>query len=136
MRGMSYVHIAGTVGSPPQMRTTREGKPWCRLRLAVTRWEFSSQQEVTDWWTIRLYGKNAERAVKILKQGVGAVFRGMPQLDEWTDNEGKQRSDLSVAADTFTVVRYPQGPRTDGLQPMPLPPTPTATYGAPMEQPR
>ncbi len=122
MRGMSYVHMAGTIGNVPQMGTTRDGTPWARIRLAVTRWDHGNQGEATDWWTIKLYGANATRAEKILRPGVGVVFRGTPQLEEWTDKDSAKHHDLSVRADSFTVVRYPAGPRPDSLQPTPLHP--------------
>jgi single stranded DNA-binding protein len=113
MRGMSYVHMAGTVGTTPQTGTTKDGTSWARLRLAVTRWDHRTGQETTDWWTVRLYGQNATRAEKILRPGSGVVFRGVPTQEEWTDKEGVKHRDVSIRAESFEVMRTTQRP--DGL---------------------
>jgi len=113
MRGMSYVHMAGTVGTTPKTGITKDGTPWARLRLAVTRWDFRNNQEATDWWTVLLHGANATRAEKILRPGSGVVFRGIPQQNEWVDKEGVKHRDVSIRADSFEVLRHT--PRADGL---------------------
>ena len=120
MRGMSYVHMAGTVGTAPELRKTRDGTPWIRVRLAVSRWDARHQKEATDWWTIKLFGTQATRAHKILQPGAGAVFRGIPQQESWTDAAGAQRQELSVRADSFQVVRFAPPARVDEIEPEPL----------------
>ena len=111
--------MAGNIGQVPKFSTTPSGKAVAKVRLAVSRWDSKTEQEVTDWWNVSVWGRSAEQAQKLLRPGTGVVFRGTPAINEWTDREGTKRRDIEINADSFTVVRQP-APKIDMMAPVPL----------------
>jgi single-strand DNA-binding protein len=53
-------------------------------------------QDVTTWFKITLWGKQAENASKYLTKGSPIYIEGRLRVEEWTDRDGNNRYSLAV----------------------------------------
>jgi single-strand DNA-binding protein len=84
--------FTGRLGSDPELRTSRTGKPWCRVSVAV------GLGDDTQWLSVSAFGETAERVCEDLAKGDRCYCEGNLRLAEWQDREGLTRHGLQVAA--------------------------------------
>jgi single-strand DNA-binding protein len=53
-------------------------------------------QDVTTWFRITLWNKQAENASKYLTKGSAVYIEGRLRVEEWTDRDGNNRHTLEV----------------------------------------
>jgi single-stranded DNA-binding protein len=80
-----------TVVSDAELRTSKAGKPYLKLRARV------GNDDEVQWLSIAVFGDAVERATD-LKKGERAYVEGTVKLDEWKDPSGRPKSGLSVAS--------------------------------------
>lgn len=93
--------IVGNLGRDPELRYTPQGNAVCNFSMATNekrRDKSGDQQDVTTWFRVTLWGKQAETASKFLTKGSNVYIEGRLRLDEWTDRDGKIRNTLDVTA--------------------------------------
>ena len=56
------------------------------------------QQDVTTWFRVTVWGKQAETVSKYLTKGRSVYVEGRLHVEEWTDRDGKARHTLEVNA--------------------------------------
>jgi single-strand DNA-binding protein len=100
---MSYnkIHIIGNLGRDPELRYTPQGTAVCQFSVATNerrRDKAGEQQDITTWFRITAWGKQAETASKYLSKGRKVYVEGRLHMEEWTDREGKARQTLEVNA--------------------------------------
>ncbi len=61
-------------------------------------------QDVTTWFRITLWGKQAENASKYLTKGSSVYIEGRLRLEEWSDRDGKIRYTLDVQATDMQFI--------------------------------
>jgi single-strand DNA-binding protein len=66
-------------------------------------------QDVTTWFRITAWGKQAETASKYLTMGRSAYIEGRLHVEEWTDRDGKQRYTLEVNASDIQFIDSGEG---------------------------
>jgi single-stranded DNA-binding protein len=98
---MSTIDCAfhGFLAADADARTSRNGKPWTRMRIAV------GQDDSIQWLSVACFGKAAEVAAG-LKKSDRVYVEGTLKLDNWKGNDGVERHGLSVAS--FKVVQTHQ----------------------------
>lgn len=94
MKGIQCALI-GRVGKEPVMGTTKKGKPWFRISVAVDSWK---EGEEPQWCSLAYFGDNAAELAERLKPGVECYAEGNIKLNEWTTPNGEHRAGLSVAS--------------------------------------
>ena len=95
------ITIVGNLGRDPELRYTPQGTAVCNFSMATNekrRDKNGEMQDITTWFRITLWGRQAENASKYLQKGNPVYIEGRLKLDEWTDREGKQRYTLDVTA--------------------------------------
>src|ERR687894_2273114 len=100
------VIVVGNLGRDPEMRFTSQGTPVCTFSVATNerrKDKGGEPQDVTTWFRVTVWGKQAETASKYLTKGRQVYVEGRLHLEEWTDRDGKQRHTLEVNA---TDVRF------------------------------
>lgn len=105
--------IVGNLGRDPELRYTPQGTPVCSFSVATNekRKDRSGEmQNLTTWFRITLWGKQAENANKYLTKGNPVYIEGRLRTDEWTDRDGKTRTSLEVQATEMQFI----GSRGDG----------------------
>ena len=105
--------LVGNLGRDPELRYTPQGTPVCSFTVATNekrKDKAGETQDVTTWFRVTLWGRQAETASQYLTKGRPIYVEGRLRLEEWTDRDGKQRYTLEVHA---TDMQFIGGGRTD-----------------------
>jgi single-strand DNA-binding protein len=93
--------VVGNLGRDPEMRFTPQGTAVCSFTVATNerrKDKAGEQQDVTTWFRVTVWGKQAETASKYLTKGRQVYVEGRLHVEEWTDRDGKPRHTLEVNA--------------------------------------
>lgn len=85
------VGVVGALGTDPELRYSKAGKPFSKFRLAVTRPVVAGDwrgDTTTDWYEIVAFGSLAENVATALQKGDRAVVTGRYELQEWSNGQG------------------------------------------------
>lgn len=99
MASFNKIMIVGYLGRDPELRYTPQGTPVCDFTLATTekrKDRSGGVQEVTTWFRVSLFGRQAEIASQYLTKGRQVYVEGQLSQREWTDKEGATRVSLEV----------------------------------------
>lgn len=105
--------IVGNLGRDPELRYTPQGNAVCNFSMATNekrRDKSGELQDLTTWFRVTLWGRQAENASKYLQKGSQVYIEGRLRVDEWTDRDGNQRQTLDVNA---TDMQFLSGGRSD-----------------------
>ena len=61
-------------------------------------------QDVTTWFKVTLWGRQAETASQYLTKGRPVYIEGRLRVEEWTDRDGRQRHTLEVQATDMQFI--------------------------------
>lgn len=117
--------LVGRCAQPGELKYFGEN-PKLGLRLAVDRrakvadkWE-----NVTTWWTVEIWGKDAVFLHPRLAKGAAVTVIGEPYSEDWQTREGEKRTALRVRAHSILLHQRPaaaegsdDGPATDPAAP-------------------
>ena len=102
MSANNAILIIGRVGKDPETRTIASGKSVTKFSLAVRRpGKDAKGQEITDWFSIDLWGKQAELAAELITKGMLISVAGACHIDEWKDQQGQTQRMVKVSANGF-----------------------------------
>jgi single-strand DNA-binding protein len=93
--------IVGNLGRDPELRYTPQGTAVCNFSVATNerrRDKAGEQQDVTTWFRVNAWGRQAENVSKYLTKGRRVYVEGRLHVEEWTDRDGKSRYTLEVNA--------------------------------------
>jgi single-strand DNA-binding protein len=93
------ITVVGNLGREPELRYTPQGNAVCNFSIATNekkRDKSGEFQDVTTWFRVTLWGKQAENASKYLTKGSPVYIEGRLRVDEWTDRDGNNRYTLEV----------------------------------------
>jgi single-strand DNA-binding protein len=103
------VIVVGNLGRDPELRYTPQGTPVCSFSVASNERRKGSDgefQDLTTWFRVSAWGKQAETVSKYLTKGRSVYVEGRLRVEEWTDKEGKSRYTLELHA---TDVQFIDG---------------------------
>ena len=110
------VIVVGNLGRDPEMRFTPQGTPVCTFSVATNerrKDRAGEQQDITTWFRVTVWGKQAETVSKYLTKGRSVYVEGRMHVEEWTDKDGRQRYTLELNA---SDVRFIDGGQSaDGI---------------------
>lgn len=101
------ITIVGNLGRDPELRYTPQGNAVCNFSMATNdkrRDKSGETQDITTWFRITLWGKQAETASKFLTKGSPIYIEGRLKVEEWTDRDGKGRYTLEVQATDMQFI--------------------------------
>jgi single-stranded DNA-binding protein len=81
----------GFLAADAELRTSKAGKPWARLRVGV------GKDDAVQWASVAVFGPAAS-AAGTLKKADRVYVEGSIKLDTWKGSDGVERHGLSVAA--------------------------------------
>lgn len=93
--------VVGNLGRDPELRYTPQGTAVCDFSIATNekkRDKSGEMQDVTTWFKVTTWNKQAEVASKYLSKGKSVYIEGRLRLEEYTDREGKNRFSLEINA--------------------------------------
>ena len=120
MASFNKIMIVGYLGRDPELRYTPQGTPVCDFSIATSerrKDKSGDLQEVTTWFRVSLFGRQAELASQYLTKGRQVYVEGQLSQREWTDRDGGARTTLEVRG---TDVQF-LSPAPESEQPQPQP---------------
>ena len=70
----------------------------------VGRWDSKTKEEVTDWYNIEVWDKQAEFAGEYIKKGRQVVVDGRISISKWTDQTGEERERFLIVANNVRLL--------------------------------
>ena len=102
MASFNKIVIVGYLGRDPELRYTPQGVPVCNFSIATTEKRKDQRtgepQDVTTWFKVTLWRRQAEVANQYLSKGKQVYVEGRLRQEEYTDRDGIKRTSLSVDA--------------------------------------
>ena len=99
--------LVGNLGRDPELRYTPQGTPVCSFTMSTNerrRDKSGEQQDLTTWFRVTLWGRQAEAASQYLTKGRPVYVEGRLRVEEWTDRDNKQRYTLEVHATDMQFI--------------------------------
>lgn len=104
--------LLGHLGRDPELRYTAQGTAVCDFSLATTekrRDQAGEQQDLTTWFRVTLWRRQAEVASQYLTKGSLVYIEGKLSQREYVDRDGNKRYSLEVNGTDIQFV----GSRSD-----------------------
>ena len=104
---VNKVILVGHVGADPEPRYTSSGTAVVNLRMAtneVWRDAEGKDQEITEWHSVVLWGKQAEFAANYIKKGQLVYVEGRLQTRTWEDRDKVERRTTEVRVNVITPL--------------------------------
>ena len=86
---VNSVVVVGRVGQNPEMKYFDSGKVKVNFSVAVNRWDSKTKEEITDWFNIEIWDKQAEFAGEWVKKGSLVGIEGRLISSKWTTPDGE-----------------------------------------------
>lgn len=98
--------VVGNLGRNPELRYTPQGTPVTSFSLATNERETvkGEKVDITTWFDVTLFGRQAEVAAEYLAKGKQVYIEGRFRAEEWTDREGKQRVTNKIKATDVQLI--------------------------------
>jgi single-stranded DNA-binding protein len=116
--------LFGTLGRDCERKTSKNGKPYLRLNIAV------SEGETTTWVNAMVFDERAIVVADKLVKSARVYLEGRLSLNEWTAQDGTTRTGLSILS---WHCRLSQIGRNKIKSDKPKPAPQTAAAGSPFD---
>src|ERR1051325_4199677 len=117
MASFNKIFIVGYLGRDPELRYTPDGTPVCNFSVATTERKKDKSgefQDVTTWFRVNLWRRQAEVASQYLTKGKQVYVEGRLSQSEYQDRDGNTRISLEVNGTDLQFI----GPRGEEGSPM------------------
>lgn len=117
---MSYQQaiIVGNLGRDPELKYTPGGDALCKFSVAVSeKWRNKANelQEKTVWFSVTVWGNQAETCAQYLAKGSQVMVIGTIEARAYKNNAGEAAASLDLKArDVRFLSRTNTRPETDG----------------------
>jgi len=101
---MNTATVIGRAGQDAEIRYFESGKVKTTFSLAVNRWDSKSKENVTDWFNIEVWDKQAEFAGEYIKKGREVAVDGRISISKWTDQTGEEKERFLVVANDIRLL--------------------------------
>ena len=104
---MNTVTVVGRVGrdASEDFKAFDSGKTKARFSVAVNRWDSKTKSEVTDWFNIEIWDKQAEFAAEYVKKGRLVAIDGAIANNRWVDKAtNNERENFYIRANTIRLL--------------------------------
>lgn len=100
MNEQSSITIYGRLGSNPELRQTKNNKPFCTFSLA----EQIEGKEYLRWHNIVMWEKDSVHWANVLKKGIHVFVQGRIFEKEFRSREGEMKKYKELNADAIGIV--------------------------------
>lgn len=102
---MNSVVLVGRTGRDAEVRYFESGKVKASFSVAVNRWDAKSKSEVTDWFNVDVWDKQAEFAGEYVKKGILVAIDGRVGQNKWQDKAtGNDRESFMIIANNIRLL--------------------------------
>ena len=108
---LNTITLVGRAGRDPELRCFESGISVANLTLAVNK-ASSNREEEPDWFTLEIWGKQAQVAADYVRKGslIGVV--GRMTSEQWTDRStGERRSKPVVKVERLALLGSKADPK-------------------------
>ena len=89
---------SGVLAQPIELKTSRAGKPYAQLALALDGGTDEEGRKLTTWLRATVFGETAELLARTATKGCKIYAEGALSLNSWADKAtGETKSGLSMA---------------------------------------
>lgn len=104
---MNFVLQQGRPTRDPEISRSKDGRVYCRIRLAVDRpYRGKAVPRKTDYFTVVFFNKLAQVAFNNLAKGALCTIAGRLETSEYLDKVGNKRESFSIIADKLTIHEW------------------------------
>lgn len=107
MASFNKIIVVGYLGRDPELRYTQDGTPVCNFSVATTerrKDRNGEMQDVTTWFRVNVWRRQAEVASQYLKKGRQVYVEGRLSQSEFQDREGQTRTTLEIHASDIQFI--------------------------------
>lgn len=101
---MNSAVVVGRAGQDPEIKYFESGKVKTTFSLAVNRWDAKTKSEVTDWFNIDVWDKQAEFAGEYVKKGRLVAVDGRISVNKWADASGVEKQRFTIIANNVRLL--------------------------------
>lgn len=115
---MNTVTVVGRVGrdASENFNSYESGKTKAQFSVAVNRWDSKTKSEVTDWFNIEVWDKQAEFAAEYIKKGRLVAIDGRIANRRWVDKvTNNERESFYVIANTIRLLGSKRDNETEAV---------------------
>ncbi len=110
MPDLNRVFLAGRLTRDPELKYTTNGRPYCKMRVANTRYykdKNGDRQEENTYADVTVWGNMAEFIGERMRKGRPVLVEGNLRTSEWEDAAtGQARSRLEINAQRVTQLDW------------------------------
>lgn len=121
-RNLNQVTLIGRLGQDPEIRHFQNGGQIAHFNLAVGDDYRNQQGEIvnrTYWFPVKIDGKYAETAGKLLHKGSKIAVTGKLIQESWQDQNGNNRTAIKIHASVFEMLDTKQNQPNQSTQATP-----------------
>ena len=107
MRGLNKIFLLGHIGRKPELHHTKNENQYAEISLATNR-SYRTEEgwsELTDWHTIKVWGRLAELCSEHLEVGSTVAVEGHLRSERWVAQSGEKRSRYVIFGEQVHFVR-------------------------------
>ena len=115
---MNTVVVVGRVGrdASENFNAYDSGKTKASFSVAVNRWDTKTKSEVTDWFNIEVWDKQAEFAAEYIKKGRLVAIDGRIANTRWVDKQtNNERETFYVIANNIRLLGSKRDAETEAV---------------------
>ncbi len=101
---MNTVTIVGRSGQDAEIKHFDLDKMRTTFSVAVNRWDSATKSEVTDWYNVEVWGRQAETASEYIKKGKLVAIDGRLRFNKWTTPDGENYERPVIRANNFRLL--------------------------------
>ena len=104
---MNTATIVGRVGRDASegFKAFDSGKMKANFSVAVNRWDSKTKAEVTDWFNVEIWDRQAEFAAEYVKKGRLIAIDGAIANNRWVDKTtNSERESFFIRANTIKLL--------------------------------
>lgn len=122
MASFNKIIVVGYLGRDPELRYTPDGTPVCNFSVATTerrKDRNGEMQDVTTWFRVNVWRRQAEVASQYLKKGRQVYIEGRLSQSEYQDREGQTRTSLEIHASDLQFIGSRGDESGESVEPRP-----------------
>ena len=119
---LNRTEIIGNLARDAELKYLANGRPQTQFSVGVSR-SFKKNdkwEEETEWFSVVLWGDDAERLNEALVKGAPVYVEGRMQTRSWDGNDGVKHYRTELIANTVHLMQRP--PKKDENQQRPIDP--------------
>lgn len=105
---LNRVILVGRVATEIELKYTPQGSPVANFNIAVDRFVKKGEERGADFFSVVVWGSQAEFAAQYLSKGRQIAIDGRLQAREWAAQDGSKRKVVEIVGDRVEALDKPK----------------------------